>query len=300
MKYEDVMTFVQAYDSGSIAAASRRLYISQGTASTRVASLEQELGFPLLYRKPGIRRTVLTPQGEEFLPIARRWLNLVNDARQIASHSHTTVLKVAATDMINTDTLLPLYETIMHDVPDIRLSVRTHHSSEIHRLLDHQDIDLGLCINLYPYRDIITTPLYREQLVLVTHQLHPYVLSHDIHDLETTPEIHQTYSNETENWYHRTFPDAQPVMMTGTVSMTTRLLNTVERWSIMPESAAAGFLASHPDHMIHHFTDHPAPYRTTCLLACRNPKPGSENAIAVFTSMLKDYLRKKDGIEMIL
>lgn len=299
MKYEDVMTFVQAYDCGSIAAAARQLYISQGTASTRVAALEQELGFPLLYRRPGIRRTVLTPQGEEFLPLARRWLNLVQDAYQIGKHSHPTVLNIGATDMINTNTLLPLYEKIMHEVPEIRLSVHTHHSSEIHRLLDHQDIDLGLCINLYPYRDINVTPLYRERLVIVTHRLHPYVQSQKIHDLESTTEIHQVYSGETENWYRRTFPNGNPAMTTGTISMTTRLLHTEDRWAIMPESAAVDFIQTHPDHIMHQIKDMSVPYRTTCLLTSRNPKPGSEQAIETFTFMLKDYLRQLNGIELI-
>lgn len=80
MKYEDIYTFLAALDNGSIAKAAEKLYISQGTASTRLQQLEDELGISLFYRHKGIRRLSLTQAGKEFLPIAQQLYALWQDA----------------------------------------------------------------------------------------------------------------------------------------------------------------------------------------------------------------------------
>jgi DNA-binding transcriptional LysR family regulator len=68
-KLDDLMFFVEAADSGSFAAAARRLGCPKSTVSKRVAELEGRLGVRLVQRTS--RSFVLTDMGREVLEHAR-------------------------------------------------------------------------------------------------------------------------------------------------------------------------------------------------------------------------------------
>jgi DNA-binding transcriptional LysR family regulator len=64
-----ICAFLTVVDEGGFTAAARRLGITQPAVSAQIASLESSLGFPLFQRG---RELSLTPEGESFLPYARR------------------------------------------------------------------------------------------------------------------------------------------------------------------------------------------------------------------------------------
>ena len=79
-----IRTFLSVVSQGSFTAAARQLGVSQPAVSAQVASLEQALGFSLFERG---RELVLTPQGETFLPYARR----IQDAYDLANNTFSNV-----------------------------------------------------------------------------------------------------------------------------------------------------------------------------------------------------------------
>lgn len=66
MKLDEIETFLAVWEHSNIAHAANQLYIGQGTASSRVLRLEEELGVQLFVRQKGLRNVVLTPEGEYF------------------------------------------------------------------------------------------------------------------------------------------------------------------------------------------------------------------------------------------
>jgi len=64
-----IRAFLAVVDHNSFTAAARSLGISQPAVSSQIASLESSLGFALFERG---RFLALTPEGESFLPYARR------------------------------------------------------------------------------------------------------------------------------------------------------------------------------------------------------------------------------------
>lgn len=64
-----ICAFLTVVDEGSFTAAARHLGLTQPAISAQIASLEASLGFPLFQRG---RSLLLTPEGESFLPYARR------------------------------------------------------------------------------------------------------------------------------------------------------------------------------------------------------------------------------------
>lgn len=48
-----------------------------------------------------------------------------------------------------------------------KLFIQTVHSTEIHRLIEEQAIDIGFAFTLHKSKSVISRPLYKEDMVLV-------------------------------------------------------------------------------------------------------------------------------------
>ena len=83
MTRTELESFLAVVQAGSLSAAAKNLYITQPALSRRIQSLEQELGYPLLQRSPGVRKATLTAQGEQFVSLATQWMGIWNEAQEI-------------------------------------------------------------------------------------------------------------------------------------------------------------------------------------------------------------------------
>jgi LysR family transcriptional regulator, carnitine catabolism transcriptional activator len=64
--------FVAVAETGSFAEACERLHLSQPALSVAIRNLERATGGPLFARST--RSVTLTPEGQQFLPVAKRLL----------------------------------------------------------------------------------------------------------------------------------------------------------------------------------------------------------------------------------
>ena len=80
---EDIRTFSEVVESGSLTRAGARLGMSKSMVSRRLARLEAELGTPLLARTT--RGLSLTEAGSDFRPYAERMLAELQSARDAMS-----------------------------------------------------------------------------------------------------------------------------------------------------------------------------------------------------------------------
>ena len=95
MQIRDIEIFLETASSRNITKASEQLSMSQSVVSTKIKKLEQELGYPLFVRNRGGREIELTRQGQEFISVAKRWLNLFEEAELIRENAQM-VLRIAA------------------------------------------------------------------------------------------------------------------------------------------------------------------------------------------------------------
>ena len=79
----EIEAFLTVQHTGSVTKAAQMLYISQSSLSTRLRTLERELGCFLFFRGKGAQAMVLTPEGERFLPLARQHKELEEKMRTI-------------------------------------------------------------------------------------------------------------------------------------------------------------------------------------------------------------------------
>ncbi len=299
MNSEGIETFLEVAECGSLTEAAGQLLVSQGTVSMRIAQLEEELGVPLLVRQRGIKKVLLTPEGEVFLTLAHQWVGLEQQAHEIKSLLAFRELRVAAVDTINTYTFSELYPSFIRSHPRTKLFIQTEHSTEIHRLIEEQAIDIGFAFTLHKSKSVISRPLYKEDMVLVCHKDARFVDTGSTEDLDEMKEIRSTVSSDFEIWHRRRFAGFMSCYVTvGTVSMLSRLLEEPGTWTIVTRSVADLFARSNPDLAVVPFVQDPPPERIAYLLFYRYPRPWVEQMSNEFLEDVIDLIEKSPELEL--
>ena len=167
MTYEQIETFLTVITYGNISAAAKKLFVSQSTVSSRIQLLEEELGTQLLVRSRGQRTIELTNAGSAFVSLAGQWSSLWKETRQLKTIADIRSLTIAGVDALNNFTFVPLFNSYIDRHPETKLTVRTHHSDEIHDLVERRTADIGFVFSQVRYPDIISKPVYRELMYLL-------------------------------------------------------------------------------------------------------------------------------------
>src|SRR5699024_10079564 len=143
-------------------------FLSQPTVSHRLKALEEELGVQLMTRKKGYKQIELTSYGEDFIPIAERWIYLWQEMQCLREDRENLYLTIGCTDTINSAMMFNLYSGILdEDEQIIKLRNKTHYSSEIYHYLENHDIDLGFVHHYLHFKNIIAEPILKEKMYII-------------------------------------------------------------------------------------------------------------------------------------
>lgn len=143
MTLSQLRTFVAVADAGSVRDAAEALLVSQPAVSAAIASLERELGVPLVVRHGrGLR---LTAAGSAFADDVRTSLGLLDygsrRARSIEDPARGTVRLVAvatATERV----LLPVVARFREEHPDAGVTIQVGNRMTVWENLRHHKADL--------------------------------------------------------------------------------------------------------------------------------------------------------------
>lgn len=137
--------FVTTATLGNVSRASEALHVSQPALTRAIAVFEQQMGAALFSRTT--RRLVLTPEGEAFLPTAKRLLQDLEDAgRLFTQHSQGIKghLRIAVGSSFGSIVLPGAIALFQAAHPDVRVSVLDDNSEGISRRVRMSDVDLGI------------------------------------------------------------------------------------------------------------------------------------------------------------
>lgn len=143
MEYKQIEAFLAIVEQKNITKAAESLFVSQSALSYRLKSLEAELNTTLIVRKKGISNITLTLRGEEFLPIAREWMQVSSKVEAFRSSTEKLQLRIAAPSSVNS-VFSPVYNLIAEHESSVQLSVSTCNSNEIPTLISRRNADIGL------------------------------------------------------------------------------------------------------------------------------------------------------------
>src|SRR4051812_34771947 len=161
-------------ETGSFTACGRKLNVSQSAISRQILLLEEELGEPLFLRVG--RQVRMTPAAESLVQLGQR---VFQDVREtVGSITDRTqalrgTLRLAGGMTVCLYMFPPLLKHLkrIHPQLDIRLTVATAARSV--EEIRAGRVDAGLLTLPVEESDLVTVPVLREELLLVTMPAHP-------------------------------------------------------------------------------------------------------------------------------
>lgn len=293
---DHVETFLMVAECRNLTHAAGRLHITQSTVSRRLAALEQVLGVTLLARARGNRDVSLTEHGESFVLVAKRWQELWREAQGLRWHTPSRTLSIASVDLVNNYTLVPLYEDYLRR-RDVKLWINTHHSDEIHGLVESRSVDLGFVFSEMHYRDIDSVPIYRERMFVLVHSDAPYQGRVRPEELPAECEVYLRWGTDYELWHRRHWTPDRYLIRVNTGSMLIHYLDQPGAWAIAPMSEVLAMQRHYP--IRHCELDDAPPPRICYRLAHRAPKPSQQRAIDHFEQDLRRFVAETPSIEHV-
>jgi DNA-binding transcriptional LysR family regulator len=167
--------FLQVAALRSFSRAAESLRLTQPSVTARIQSLERDLGETLFERNG--RGVSLTEAGAAFMPHAQRVLKALQDGRdavQSLQQLELGTLRLGCAPTIGTYVLPGLLKDFRARYPGIEVSLRTEYSDQIVQMVLADEVQLGL-ERAITHSDVVTVPLYEDEVVLVVSPQHPFV-----------------------------------------------------------------------------------------------------------------------------
>ncbi|MDF2499652.1 MAG: transcriptional regulator, LysR family [Anaerosporomusa subterranea] len=290
----EIEAFLAILRHGNLTEAAKALFISQSTLSHRLFELEREVGMSLIERGRGGKSLVLTDYGKQFLLIAKRWENLVQDTKRLQSQTNNLSLSIGAVDTFHTFIFPPLYQALCEHMPKINLNLKTHNSTELYLQVDRGEIDVGFTLLDLPMRNITVQKIYTERRVVLrkeksTNKCDDFI---DPESLDPAGEIFFVGDTAFHTWYQCWKGEkGYPSLQVDTTQLLLLLLNKVGNWSIVPMCIAQK-LVSMGSYSYYRLED-PPPERICYKIQSKYLNASVAEGIGILDSYLASVLNKE-------
>ncbi len=163
---KQLKAFVVVAQQESFMAACEILHISQPALSIAIKNLELEVGGGLLSRTT--RAVVLTPEGEQFLPTAKRLLQEWDDAfinlTQSFSLEHG-MLSIAAMPSF-ASSLVPSYlKQFRNEYPEVKIKLHDVVAEDAVQMVCDEQVELALVFEVPEQSQLNFIPLFEDKFV---------------------------------------------------------------------------------------------------------------------------------------
>jgi len=140
-----IKTFICVYETKSILAASKKLYVSQPAVTNSIKRLEDFLGGQLFIRTP--KGVIATTEGEQFNNACYNALHLIdNGIKNFLAYSNLQKgkLNIGSSSTIMRQLLIPFITEFSKRYPNIIISITDATSTKLVRYAKRGDIDLAI------------------------------------------------------------------------------------------------------------------------------------------------------------
>ena len=224
------------YKTGSRAA--EVLYITQPSLSTRLKTLEKELGCKLFFRSKGSREMVLTPAGRAFYPLALEYESLLQRMQNISAQQQSQ-LRISSLDSLDTFLLPRVYEAFVQKYPHIRLELQDMDVEPASASIHAGTTDLAFTTAPNTDRGLRQTLLFQEPMVLICSADAPLQGVVSVEQLTRVAEVFIDWSQAFVRWHWQTL-GLLPKLSVSIMSHLQQFLERGNCWSIVPVSVAYG------------------------------------------------------------
>ncbi|MCD8369111.1 MAG: LysR family transcriptional regulator [Clostridiales bacterium] len=294
MNIAEIETFLMIVKTRNITKTAENLFLSQPTVSHRLRALEDELQIRLVTRKKGYKSIELTAKGEEFVPIAERWIALWREMQMLQHGQERRFLTIGSTDTVNLTILSGLYRELRQDETNLDLNLRTHQSYEIYDLLEKHDIDIGFVYHRLKYRNIVARPILKERMYLIQPAEGAIEKkSVNTEELDPKKELYLGWDNNFQIWHEQWMGKFQrPIIQVDSFGLIMHFLSSEKMWMIAPISIVKAVQASLPVYVSEIANRVQPPERTTFEIRHKNPNVATLREVERFEEKLDGYLMK--------
>ena len=233
-------------DSGSFTAAGEKLHVSQSAISRQILLLEDELGEPVFHRIG--RRIRITPAGEALLQLSHRVFQDLQDTVSTISDKRES-LQGTIRLVGGMTVCLYVFPVLLSEVrrlhPHLDMKVTVGSAERSIAMLRSGAGDLGLLTLPVEASDLVSVPVLREELLLITYPTHPIAKKKTITpaDLDKEPfvlfETGSITRRLVEAFFARERIAPQIIMETENVEIIKAMVRSGLGMSIIPWQAAA-------------------------------------------------------------
>ena len=233
-------------DTGSFTAAGEKLHVSQSAISRQILLLEEELGEPVFHRIG--RRIRITPAGESLLQLSNRvfqdlaeTVSAISDKRESLSGTMRLVGGMTV--------CLYVFPVLLAEVrrshPNLDLKITVGSAERSIAMLRSGAGDLGLITLPVEASDLVSVPVLREELLLITYPAHPLAKKRQITPADLTRQpfiLFETGSitrRIVDEFFMRERIEAEIIMETENVEIIKAMVRHGLGISIIPWQAAA-------------------------------------------------------------
>jgi len=236
----EIEAFLAVYHARSVTRAADRLYISQSSLSTRLRTLEKELGCALFDRGRGSRAMTLTPEGERFLPLAIQHRDLEEKMLALAKgHSTEQILRVSSLNSIGSYLLPPAYDRFTRLWPEIRLQIKDISTAEAREALERDELDLAFSTLSGSTEQVTAIPFLAEPMTLLCAADSDYPDPVPLEALSPTREVYSFWCADLQRWHRDAFgADAEPRVRLELMSQIRLFTARPGAWAVVPLSIA--------------------------------------------------------------
>ncbi|SHL79411.1 DNA-binding transcriptional regulator, LysR family [Roseovarius marisflavi] len=168
MELKNLHTFTTVAETGSVANASRKLHCVQSNVTTRIKSLEAELGVELFNRsRSGM---ALTAAGTAFLPLALDVERAVKRAHASveAFDSSVKLLRIGSMESTLAIRLPKIIASFRKKYPDMRLQIHSGPTDDLLHKLVKDQVDIAIIGGKFARLDMKAQPLFTEEMVMIS------------------------------------------------------------------------------------------------------------------------------------
>ncbi|MHB1654077.1 MAG: LysR family transcriptional regulator [Desulfitobacteriaceae bacterium] len=290
MNLSGIEAFLAIVETQSLSKAAAKLFLSQSTVSNRLEVLENELNTKVIKRERGKRFITLTPKGEEFVTIAKRWMSLKKDTNVWINKETPLKLIIGSVDSLNTYVFPDLYKRVLQNENPLEINVSSHWSNTVFKLLEYYEIDIGLVPKLIRTTNLLSKPVFSENLVFISNSL-TSTFDDFVHplDLNVRKEIFLDWGTSFQNWHDSWWDPQEPMEVTvDTAGLIFKLIDIPNSWAIVPEAVANTYKKIQPL-KVSEFLE-PPPERVCYMVKHRNPLPRNIESLKIFEYLLNEFI----------
>ena len=203
ISYRNMQAFLCVAESATFAEAAEKLFVTQPALSSSIKKMEEQLGGQLFSRTT--RRVQLTPEGETFLPHARRLLHDWDDAVEGVQNLFAMAqgrLAVAAMPSFAESKLPGILVRFHQQFSNIRVRVLDVIMEETLQAVLSGRVDIGFCFEPESKDNLEFFPLFTDRFVAVMPADHPLGASRTItlEDIVSQPFISPNRGSSVRQW----------------------------------------------------------------------------------------------------